>query len=131
MGCDIHLHFERKEKDGWKEIPIEDYLIPNDRNYVLFGFLASVRGSHDGLFDDRGIPDDCSDTFLRDNPDMFSHTYAYLDEILNAPWRRHNLQDTYFHIFCRDVLPRICTQDPSGLTGLEYRDVRVIMAFSN
>lgn len=131
MSTDIHLHFERKLDEKWQEIEIDDVLIPNDRHYELFGFLGSVRGSIDGVFSHRGVPDDSTANTLRDHPDFYSHSFAYLDEILNAPWQRYHLQDTYFYAFCRHVLPRLCAGDYTGLTDLECRDIRIIFAFSN
>lgn len=131
MSCDISLYFERKINDKWQEIPIEGYLIPSDRNYEVFGFLAGVRGSNDGFFSDRGLPLDCSDNTFGIDTDFFSHTYAYLDEILNAPWKQYNLQDAYFYVFCRHILPRICSEDSIGLTDLQCREIRVVMSFRN
>lgn len=129
MSCDIHLHFERRIDGQWKEIPIDDCLMPTDRNYEVFGFLAGVRGSLNGVFSDRGLPLDCSDNTFGYSSDYFAHTYAYLDEILNAPWKRYNLENAYFYIFCRHVLPRLCSPDTIELNDLECRDVRVLMAF--
>src|SRR5579859_3080087 len=110
MGCDIHLYFEKKNKQGiWEKIQIDERILPDDRYYKLFSFLADVRNywGVDGnekiepQFSDRGIPDDSSlsgtetaEIFMGDH----SFTHAYLDEILRAPWGPPGLEDCYFII---------------------------------
>lgn len=51
MGCDIHLFLEW-ERVGWRE----GMMFPNDRNYLMFGLMAGVRG-HIKLFKAKGLPD--------------------------------------------------------------------------
>lgn len=62
MGCDIHLYFEKKNNEGqWKKIDIDERLLPTNRNYRLFGFLAGVRDNElEPQFEGRGWPDDTS-----------------------------------------------------------------------
>ncbi len=135
MGCDIHLLFEKKNPLGiWEKIEIGEKLLPDDRIYSLFGFLAGVR-DHDQTpqFEDRGIPLDASiqdpdteDFWLGD----WGYTYAYLDEILDAPWEEAGLDNCYFHIFCREVLPRLAFAY-GIMSNEDKRSVRVIMGFDN
>ncbi len=139
MGCDIHLYIERKNKEGkWEEIKdIPETLIPDGRNYSVFAFLANVRNHGDTKikpqFEGRGFPDDTSipendtdDFWIGDH----SFTYASLNEILNAPWEEFELKDSYFYVFFRYVLPRLCC--PCGWCGKEECDkIRIIMGFDN
>lgn len=138
MGCDIHLYFEQKNKKGeWEEIKIDERILPDDRHYLLFAFLANVRNYFDieiePQFADRGIPEDTSmqkeeteDFFMGDH----SFTHAYLNEILEAPWVKYELQNNYFKIFCEYVLPRCCNF-VGTLNKEEKRNVRVIIGFDN
>ena len=139
MGCDIHLYFEKKNKNGqWEEIQIDERLIPDDRSYGTFAFLANVRNYDEfkitPQFADRGIPDDTS-LPETDGDDMYwlgdhSYTHAYLDEILNAPWGEAELEGCYFQVFCEYILPRICSFCVI-LSDEEKRNIRVIMGFDN
>ena len=137
MGCDIHLYFEQKNKEGkWEKLVIDKRLLPDDRHYLLFAFLANVRNYGYGIepqFADRGIPEDTS--MPRTETDDFwigdhSFTHAYLDEILAAPWEDENLEGCYFQVFCEDILPRLCSF--CGLLSKEEeKNIRVIMGFDN
>lgn len=148
MGSDIHLCFEKKtEKREWQPIVIPDYLIPDDRDYSVFYFLAAVRRAEATMcepqFENRGIPDDSSirrvlnltkHNNLRYSGSLsgadHSFTHAYLDEILRAPWEKVGLQHRWFYVFCDRVLPRLIGN--YGTWGaLEKRKVRVIMGFDS
>jgi hypothetical protein len=62
MGCDIHLHVERRANGTWTEIESERYFY-DGRNYGLFFVLAGV--PYDDLDDiaaARGLPADMSET---------------------------------------------------------------------
>ncbi len=134
MGCDIHLYFEKKVNGKWEKIKVDERLQPDDRNYRLFGFLAGVRGTcFEPQFVGRGVPDDTSlpgtdtrDYYLGDH----SYTYAYLDELLKAPWKEAELEECYFNVFCQYVLPRL-----SGWCGFlsdeEERNIRILMGFDS
>ena len=137
MGCDIHLYFEKKNKEGtWEKIEIDDRLLPDDRDYELFAFLADVRNGKqlESPFANRGLPtdrsisgDDHDETlWLGDH----SFTYAYLDEILKAPWEKSGLQYCYFHLFCLSILPRLMNRCGFFLRE-EMRNIRVIMGFDS
>ena len=100
MGADIHLYLERKMKSGnWACVSNFNTIIHGEafdgrgangsdwwfklgnRNYNLFGALASVRG--DGL-EPRGLPADLSD-ITQDEADSWvhdahSHSWMYADE---------------------------------------------------
>lgn len=134
MGCDIHLYFEKKNEDNtWEAIEIDPRLIPDDRNYAVFGFLAGIRDDEvEPQFAGRGIPLDTSlpskkngDFYIGD----FGFTYAYLDEILSAPWKENELDQCEFYAFCMHVLPKMVTSLPLSIE--EERNVRVIMGFDN
>lgn len=44
MGCDIHIHAEKKSAKGYKRVIFGDEFEPfSDRDYGTFGFLADVR----------------------------------------------------------------------------------------
>lgn len=134
MGCDIHLYFEKKnQKDDWEQIEIPECLLPDQRHYLLFAFLADVKNYFEfdvvALFPSRGIP---KDTSLPEESDDFcmgdhSFTYCYLDEILAADWEKYELHDCYFYIFCRHVLDKII----GYISDEKSRDIRVIMGFDN
>jgi hypothetical protein len=140
MGCDIHLYFEKKNKQGiWEKIEIDERIIPRDRYYHLFSFLADVRSygefKCEPQFANRGIPKDSSCPGLDDESEDFwigdhSFTHAYLDEILESPWEKYELQDSYFIIFCEYVLPRLCCFC-GVLSKEEEKNIRVIMGFDN
>ena len=142
MGCDIHLYIEKKNKDGkWEKLIIDECLLPDDRNYSVFGFLAGVRGDYKKpLFPKRGFPDDSSipkdetEHFLGDH----SFTHAYLDEILEANWDQlaydidddYKFSESYFYVFCEYVLPRLCSSC-RFMSLEEKRNVRIIMGFDS
>ncbi len=135
MGCDIHLYFEKKNKEGkWQKIEIDERLLPDDRNYLLFAFLCNVRNYGNCLiesqFADRGVPKDSSvDQHFYDCSDH-SITHAYLDEILAAPWEDMGLDGCYFKFFCDHIIPRICCFC-GILSNEEKKNIRVIMGFDN
>jgi len=135
MGCDIHLHFEKKNDQGkWEMIEVPYCLLPKDRDYSVFYFLAGVRYASDCVcepqFPLRGLPED---SCALSNDDFFSDhstTYAYIDEILHAPWEKVGLHCRYFYVFCEYVLPRLINE--WGYWGaLDKREVRVIMGFDS
>ncbi len=130
MGCDIHLHFERKNREGqWEKLEIPDEMIPSDRNYNVFGFLADVRGDGEqAQFPFRGLPENT--TAIQGELGHHSYTYAYLDEIYNAPWKEAELNDSYFYVFCVYVLPRLHGY-LGYITDEEKRAIRVVMGFDS
>lgn len=143
MGADIHLYLERKVDGKWEELKIDENLFPDERHYSLFGFLANVRGDG-GHFADRGFPADTSYKEIRDEAGdcdnwMGSHsfTYAYLDELHEAPWKElddpeenYRGMDCYFASFIFQVLPRLTS--PCGfLNTEERRNIRILMGFDS
>ncbi len=138
MGCDIHLFFERKSDQGiWEDIDVPPGLLPDERNYDLFSFLAGVRLVDNSLhnqFGGRGIPKDssCYNFFNCSHyeNDFFGKTHMYWDEVLKAPWKESGLEECYFRIFCVYVLPRIISTY-GHLGPLEERNVRVVIGFDN
>lgn len=89
MGCDIHVHAERKEGDRWVhvEVPLLDCGHYKDeifggRQYGKFGFMAGVRNysAITPLSEPRGVPDDASDETRSDYEswDMDAHSASWL-----------------------------------------------------
>jgi hypothetical protein len=96
MGTDFHLKFQRKYNDKWEKIEVPACLYPDERNYLLFAFLAGVRngkgfaGVHifDPIkpnFEGRGLP---KDFFLEKGEFLGDHsfTHATVAEILQCDW---------------------------------------------
>jgi hypothetical protein len=131
MGCDIHLYIEQKQSDGtWAQVEIDERLIPDDRHYGVFGFLAGIRCyDYAAQFESRGIPDDSSIS-EKDLGADYGFTHAYLDEVLAAPWKEAELEECYFKIFCEYVLPRLCCSC-GFCNDEEKRNIRIIMGFDN
>ncbi len=134
MGCDIHLFFEKKNKEGeWEEIEFDSRLSPCDRYYSLFAFLADVRNYSDfkqtPQFAGRGVPIDSVSEFTSEE-DYHSLTYASLYEILRAPWKEAKLDSSYFYMFCSHVLPKL-TAWCGSLSEEDEKNIRVIMGFDN
>jgi len=128
MGTDINLHFERRIENKWQKIEIPENLMPHERDYEVFGFLAGIR-CHDfePQFESLGIP---PDSCFVDESGTFGQTYAYLDEIIRAPWRKNGLQFRYFPIFCSHVLPRLVKDSPM-FSQEEERNIRCVMSFDD
>jgi hypothetical protein len=87
MGCDIHIHAERKTSSGgYERIPdLEPF---GDRRYGTFGFLAGVR-NYSGIqpiAEPRGIPEDISSDVATDYNDwgFDAHSASWLsvDELV-------------------------------------------------
>lgn len=135
MACDIHLYFERKNKAGvWEKIEFPEDLSPNDRNYRLFSYLVGVRNYEnvEPWFADRGIPKDSSifGNSKEYSEDNHSWSYAYLDEILRAPWKEVGLDTCYFYMFCGYCIPRLISFY-GLLNDEEKRNIRIIIGFDN
>lgn len=135
MGCDIHLSFEKKNKSGkWEKIDVQECLIPDDRCYILFSFLANVRTNPDcktnGQIADRGIPEDCLDKEYFQSEDIHSATHAYLDEILRLPWNEAELDQCYFYLFCKHIIPRLVNFHRT-LSNDDEKSIRIIIGFDN
>lgn len=97
MGTDIHIWTERKTDAGWECIdfysldpsyekwPDEctEFMheeIYKDRDYVLFGALAGVRGGHENQLEPKGFPSDASKQTKTDFEDWGcdAHSSSYL-----------------------------------------------------
>lgn len=132
MGCDIHLYFEKRNEEGkWEKLEISEFLVPEDRNYALFGQLAGIRGYPDEgepWFQERGLPDDYSaNKYLGD----YGITYATVGEILNCPWERDELELCYFCIFFHHVLCRLVNNGLGIYKKDQKENIRVIMGFDS
>ena len=134
MGTDIHLYFEKKNKDSgkWEEIEVDERLFPDQRYYELFSFLADVRYHADikSGFEDRGLPSDSIAIEHLNDTYIHSQTYFYLDELKKAPWKEAELDESYFYIFCAYILPKLA-YDYGIMSDEDKRNVRVIMGFDN
>jgi hypothetical protein len=64
MGCDIHMWVERLETDGAWHVVL-DAKVYEDRWYVLFGWLADVRGDGPPIAPARGWPADLDHVLAR------------------------------------------------------------------
>jgi hypothetical protein len=90
MGCDIHVHLERRDERGrYVEIPqVPDEYPLGGRSYSRFAFLAGVRNWANiiPLSSPRGLPHDLSAT-VREQSDEWdidghSHSWLTLHELL-------------------------------------------------
>lgn len=119
MGCDIHMHVEYKNYNGYwlcgdyfvqkqcYDGEIEYSLIPiyHNRNYALFAVLADVRNHGDTECIDRprGLPTDVTDTVreIYENECWDAHSCSYftLKELIDfhckrTPLKRSGLLDS-------------------------------------
>lgn len=92
MGCDIHLHAERREGDKWVKVELPEkprwegssYTEPplHNRNYGTFAFLAGVRNysAVTPITEPRGFPADASREVKADYEtwDIDAHTPSWL-----------------------------------------------------
>jgi hypothetical protein len=116
MGCDIHLHVEKKvdgQWNRWERTEVvtwpsgyrtaENYYGYSGRNYDLFGMLADVRNGRgfagcdtgDGfkpISMPKGFPEDASYEVEKDKDcwegDGHSHSYLTLSELLAYDWEQ-------------------------------------------
>lgn len=122
MGCDIHIFIEKKTDQGWKEVEIEGWLIPDGRNYALFGFLSHVRGSYEGTEAmDLGWPEDSE---LKDDW-RHDHYHTYLKDIYKWDWPE-DLKDNYFKVFFEYIIPR-----HPELEFVKDKDIRLLVCYDS
>lgn len=111
MGCDIHVHLERRDDQGrYVEIPQHPYDYPlGTRIYTRFAFLAGVRNWANivPLSSPRGLPYDVSATVRQQSDDWdidgHSHSWLTVNELLTFDYD----QPLYFGEHGRD---RRCTE---------------------
>lgn len=90
MGCDIHLHVERKVGETWQQVDDKGGpggLWAPQRNYTLFGALADVRDHNiPVIIPPRGIPVDVSEGIAKlwQEQEHVAHTphYYTVEELL-------------------------------------------------
>lgn len=114
MGCDIHVHAEKREGDRWVKVALPE--IPHaswseapfeSRQYSKFGFLADVRNysAIPPIAQPRGVPDDISPEVRHDYEgwglDAHSASWLSLDELLA-------------HDYEQQVEDRRCTRNGNG-----------------
>jgi hypothetical protein len=105
MGCDIHVYIEKKKngkwvpaqgfmdtgnwEDGTLDVPYPDKQL-DDRDYLLFGFLAGVRDPTNQHFEPKGFPKDASKevkaVFKRWGSDAHTPSYLTLEELKSVDW---------------------------------------------
>jgi hypothetical protein len=144
MGCDIHSHAEKRNKETGAWEKVHDCFLSDEfhrreygkdrtdepfvyRNYNLFAFLAGVRNRIGcvPISFPKGIPDDVSDEVRHSynlwNYDSHSASYLYLREMLeyNYDEAREYLSEDYFKVI--EELKAIGDPD----------DVRVVFWFDN
>lgn len=93
MGCDIHIHLERKVKYKWVHLhELEEPL--KWRSYDYFGVLAGVRNyaANPPICEPRGLPPDVSEGVQQeaDNWDCDGHTHSWflVSELLAFDWNK-------------------------------------------
>jgi hypothetical protein len=156
MGCDIHVHVEKRTTRGWERVeersksPYYDEDPENEpeftwerwyagRNYGLFSVLAGVRGSFTPIAAPRGVPEDAS-ADVRDQdeywgPDGHSHSWFSLAELCAHDWKGSDAWE---------FLQEWAAPGPQGWAslmlkmqrvrlndGLSAEDVRVVFWFDN
>ena len=129
MGSDIHIHVGKKTGDEWIPIALESSLLPDDRHYEVFGYIANVRNFEpQAKFPDRGLPQGSTAPF-GEKEVYHSHTYFYYDEFLNLRCVPKSVKNSYFFVFFEHVLPRFLGNQ--YLTLEAKRDIRIVLAFSS
>jgi len=99
MGCDIHLHVEKKIGQEWVCIDTMSFSpwankpyterelssVFDDRNYSLFRWLAQVRGTESAGFEAKGFPSntskEVSESFNKWSGDAHTPSYLTLEEL--------------------------------------------------
>ena len=125
MGTDIYIELEQRVNNLWKPLEIDAALMPDDRYYNVFNFLSDLKLVNEGIFTNRGIPFDTSVNINKLGD--YGHTYAYVDEILAAPWKENGLEDCYFFAFFKHILPRLVPCDFFE----DQRNIRAVWGFDN
>lgn len=127
MGCDIHVHCERKNADNtWAPVKVPG-LFPN-RDYKLFGFLANVR-NYSGtppISKPRGVPTNASPKVQKDfagwGMDAHSATWLSVDELQAFNYEALTEDRRY----TRQISPRCsdggCTCAPGEGTKITFRE---------
>lgn len=82
MGRDIHIIYQKKTEDGWREIEFKHEYNDGpltDRVYKTFAFLAGVRNYSNirPISRPRGLPEDCPKDF-KEEADDYGHTPSWL-----------------------------------------------------
>jgi hypothetical protein len=120
MGCDIHVHGERRNGGKWQKIALDPP--PFDwRSYGLFGFLADVRNysAVPPIALPRGLPSDASDAVAEASVGLDWHTHSWLsmDELLAFDYEKR-MEDRRVTIDGNGG----CTAPPGGGAAMTYRE---------
>ncbi len=123
VGCDIHVFVEKTNPTTgeWESFEMDERLLPDERHYDLFGFLSDVRSFvTDDPVMNPGWP---CDTVQEDSMDYHSRGYEYLNVLTKIRWKTkdYDFTRTYFYVFIKHILPRLCEVD--------LRDVRILVAY--
>ena len=157
MGCDIHGWIEKKTPSGsWVGVrnidernftfngdSLEYIYSLGDRNYLLFSFLAEVRGSIEGGHEPKGFPDDASEVasidFERWYSDAHTPSYLPLKTVLDflkktIGWQEdESLDDDEYPSY--DLAANYCTQEIANAYEGEgegnIADYRMVFWFDN
>jgi hypothetical protein len=130
MGCDIHLYVEKKRngkwvpaqgfmdvgnEDGLLDVPYPDKQL-DDRDYLLFGFIAGVRDDTNQHFEPKGFPKDASKevkaVFKSWGTDAHTPSYLTLEELQSVDWKNEMI--TIEKLFEKDQLSAFRKSVESG-----------------
>jgi len=90
MGCDIHLHVEKRVNGEWEETECNN--VYDGRNYTLYAALAGVRNydRFTPIAEPKELPKDVSAEVYNESErwgcDGHSHSWLTLTELLNFDW---------------------------------------------
>jgi hypothetical protein len=139
MGCDIHLYIEKKKNgkwipaqgfmdtggfdDGTLDVPCPDKQLDN-RDYLLFGFLAGVRDDTNQHFEPKGFPKDASKevkaVFKRWGNDAHTPSYLTLEELKSVDWKNEMI--TIDRLFRKDQLAAFKESVKAGKPNYNFID---------
>jgi hypothetical protein len=152
MGCDIHMVLEKEISGKWVGLHAYPHLTPsalliykegyesmegakaigwiaNNRNYKLFGAIASVRRESPFGYEPRGLPDDVSDLAAAFSEEYgeegHSHSWLLLPDFLKCyGWAKHGeASDEHTAASLAAVKGEMPYIELAGeVTGLKYID---------
>lgn len=146
MGCDIHIHVEASFRDPFKPSGADWHhitAIQGARDYQAFADIAGVRGDGRGIWKERGIPTDATETTKLcwqldqgkcvHNPSWASDRevgdYNHLKRC--SGWFEKNIMGNYYHF--GDYLDSWLKypNDYPSLRKHGYQGARIIFWFDN
>ena len=129
MSCDIHLHTQKRDKEGnWETVEVKSRLSILDCNYNVFAFLAGVR-NYSGILpisEPRGLPGEylqSTDDWLNsNNPDIHSTSYLLMSELLSFDYDQPMEDRRCIRLTRTGAFDGGCTCEPGGGKMTTYRD---------